>query len=78
MIDLLDIFGFSARFTGGGAPLNDDSLLISPDLLGGGGEGGGLGDFLESRRGVLGRLGIRKCLGEEPPEDAERGASVDR
>lgn len=57
----------------------EESLLNSPDLRGGGGEGGIFGDFRGSRRGVFGRLGIRKCLGEEAAEDdAERGPSVDK
>jgi len=78
---LLAIFGFSARLTGGGA-LKEASLRNSPDLLGGGGEGGleaeSLGDLPGSRRGVPGLLGILKCLGEDPPEAADDGASVDK
>ena len=80
---LLAILGFSARFTGGGAALTEGSgLLNSPDLLGGGGEGGldaeSLGDLPGSNRGVLGLLGILKCRGEETPEAAERGSFVER
>ena len=62
-IGLLAIFGFSDRLTGGGGALKvmDESLLISPDLRGGGGEGGrdgdSLGDFA-SIMGVCGLLGI--------------------
>jgi hypothetical protein len=45
-----------------------DSLLCSPDLRGGGGEGGWDGDSERglpgSRMGVCGLLGILKCLGE--------------
>lgn len=55
-IGLFPIFGFSALLTGGGGGLNVDSRLSSPDLRGGGGEGGWEegkdGDFLGSRRGV--------------------------
>jgi hypothetical protein len=80
-IGLLAILGFSARLTGGGA-LKEASRRNSPDLLGGGGEGGldaeSLGDFPGSRRGVPGLLGILKCLGEELPETADKGVSVDR
>jgi hypothetical protein len=65
---LLAIFGFSARFTGGGPFLNDGSRLSSPDLRGGGGDGGceadSLGDFPGSNNGVCGLLGILKCFGE--------------
>lgn len=39
-IGLLDILGLSARFMGGGPALKEEFLLTSPDLLGGGGEGG--------------------------------------
>ena len=78
---LLAILGFSERLTGGAA-LNGASRLNSPDLLGGGGEGGldaeSFGDLPGSRRGVPGLLGILKCLGEEPPETADEGASVER
>jgi hypothetical protein len=80
-ISLLAILGFSARLTGGGA-LKEVSRRSSPDLLGGGGDGGveaeSLGDFLGSRRGVPGLLGILKFLGEEVPETADKGVSVDR
>ena len=82
-IGLLAILGFSARLTGGG-PLfaSELSRRNSPDLLGGGGEGGpdaeSLGDFPGSRRGVPGLLGIRKFLGEEVVVTADRGVSVDR
>lgn len=69
--------GFSARLTGGGTgltSLTSRSLLNSPDLRGGGGEGGcdgvNRGDFRGSRTGVRGsktgvwgRLGILKILG---------------
>jgi hypothetical protein len=79
---LLDILGLSARLIGGGPTLKEESLLSSPDRLGGGGEGGsedGLeGGFLESNRGVFDRLGILKCPGEELPDGAEKGASVDK
>lgn len=58
-IDLLAILGFSARLTGGGGALAlvvGGSLRNSPDLRGGGGEGGrdagNLGDLPGSRRGV--------------------------
>ena len=37
---LLLILGFSDLLTSGGIPLNDISRLSSPDLRGGGGEGG--------------------------------------
>ena len=78
---LLAILGFSARLTGGGA-LKEASRRNSPDLLGGGGEGGleaeSLGDLPGSSRGVPGLLGILKCLGEEPPETADDGTSVDK
>lgn len=79
---MLAILGFSARFTGGGATLLKVSRLSSPDLRGGGGEGGwdeGRGcDFVCSKRGVWGLLGILKCLGEDDPEVEESGASADR
>ena len=56
--------------------------MCSPDLLGGGGEGGwdgeSLGDLPGSKRGVFGLLGILKCFGEDVPEGADNGASVDR
>lgn len=69
---LLPTFGFSARLTGGGPGLCETSRLCSPDLLGGGGEGGceggSEGDLPGSKRGVCGLLGILKCLGEEVPE----------
>lgn len=54
----------------------------SPDLRGGGGEGGrdagSLGDLPASKRGVDGRLGILKCLGDEPPGTADNGLSTER
>jgi hypothetical protein len=80
---LLAILGFSARLTGGGGALKEASRRSSPDLRGGGGEGGldaeSWGDFPGSRRGVLGLLGILKCLGEDPPEAADNGwLDVDR
>jgi hypothetical protein len=79
---LLAILGFSARLTGGGGALKEASRLNSPDRRGGGGEGGldaeSLGDFPGSKRGVLGLLGILKCLGEDPPETADNGVSVVR
>lgn len=81
-IGLLAIFGFSDLLIGGGG-LNvmDVSLLISPDLRGGGGEGGldgdNFGDLAESIIGVCGRLGILKFLGELVPVE-DGGASVDR
>jgi hypothetical protein len=82
-IGLLAILGFSDRLTGGGGALKEASRLNSPDLRGGGGEGGldaeSFGDFPGSGRGVLGLLGIRKCLGEDPPETvADNGLEVDR
>lgn len=51
---LLATLGFSARLTGGGAALTKVSgLLSSPDLLGGGGDGGldaeSLGDLPGSK-----------------------------
>lgn len=74
-------FGFSARFTGGGTILEGISRLISPDLRGGGGEGGcegvNFGDLVESSVGVWDLLGIRKCLGEPVPE-FNVGVLVDR
>jgi hypothetical protein len=80
-IGLFPILGLSALLTGGGRGLKTDSLLTSPDLRGGGGDGGldadNEGD-LPASSGVLGRLGIRKCLGEEPPGLGEKEASVDR
>lgn len=79
---LLPILGFSARLTGGGPAFGGASRLCSPDLLGGGGDGGWdggrEGDLPGSRRGVCGLLGILKCLGEEDPEAADSGASVDK
>jgi len=79
---LLAILGFSARLTGGGGALKEASRLNSADRRGGGGEGGldarSLGDFPGSRRGVLGLLGILKCLGEDPPETADNWVSVVR
>lgn len=58
------------------------SRRYSPDLRCGGGEGGkdagSLGDLPGSKRGVDGRLGILKCLGEEPADAADRGLSVER
>lgn len=82
-IGLLAILGFSARLIGGGTLfIKELSRRNSPDLLGGGGEGGAdaeiLGDFPGSRRGVPGLLGIRKFLGEEVVVTADRGVSVDR
>lgn len=82
-IGLLAILGFSARLIGGGTLfIKELSRRNSPDLLGGGGEGGpdaeSLGDFPGSRRGVPGLLGIRKFLGEEVVVTADRGVSVDR
>jgi hypothetical protein len=82
-IGLLAILGFSALLIGGGALfMKELSRRNSPDLLGGGGEGGpdaeSLGDFPGSRRGVPGLLGIRKFLGEEVVVTADRGVSVDR
>lgn len=69
---LLAIFGFSDLLTGGGGLKDADaSLLISPDLRGGGGDGGrdgeSFGDLVDSTIGVCGRLGILKCLGEFVP-----------
>ena len=62
------IFGFSARFTGGGAGLVSRSLLNSPDRRGGGGDGGcdgvSRGDLRRSNVGVSGRLGILKWRGD--------------
>lgn len=81
---LLEILGFSDLLTGGGRGLYVDSRrIISPDLRGGGGDGGcdgvSEGDLLGSSRGVCGLLGIRKCLGEEVPEVADMGVlSVER
>lgn len=85
---LLLILGLSARFTGGGLGFvaaswtSLTSLLNSPDLRGGGGEGGReedtLGGLPDSTRGVLGLLGSLKCLGDAPPEEADRGESVVR
>ena len=79
---LLPILGFSARLTGGGPGFCEVSRLCSPDLLGGGGEGGCEGgrdgDLPGSKRGVFGLLGIRKCLGEDVPDVADNGASVDK
>jgi hypothetical protein len=76
------ILGFSARLTGGGATLLEASRLNSPDLRGGGGDGGREEDregvFICSKRGVWGLLGILKCLGEDDPEVEESGASADR
>lgn len=83
-VGLLAILGFSDLLTGGGRGLYVDSRrTISPDLRGGGGDGGcdgvSEGDLLGSNRGVCGLLGIRKCLGEEAPEVAEMGVlSVER
>jgi hypothetical protein len=82
-IGLLAILGFSALLTGGGALfMKEASRRNSPDLLGGGGEGGldaeSLGDFPGSKRGVPGLLGILKCLGEELPDTLDKGVSVDR
>ena len=72
----------SARLIGGGPTLKDESLLSSPDRLGGGGEGGSEDeyedDFLESNKGVLDLLGILKCPGEELLDEAEKGPSVDK
>lgn len=79
---LLPTFGFSARLTGGGPGFCETSRLCSPDLLGGGGEGGFDGgsewDLPGSRRGVCGLLGILKCLGEEAPEVEDNGAPADK
>ncbi len=76
-IGLLAILGFSDLLIGGGSALKEASRRSSADLRGGGGEGGldaeSLGDFPGSRRGVLGLLGILKCLGEDPPETADNG-----
>lgn len=78
---LLAIFGFSARLIGGGIALKlwETSLRISPDLRGGGGEGGregkSLGEFVDSIIGVCGLLGILKCRGEFVP-DPEGGVSL--
>ena len=58
VVGLLAIFGFSARFTGGGGALKliDGSRRISTDLRGGGGDGGregcSRGDLAESMSGV--------------------------
>ena len=58
------------------------SLLSSADLRGGGGEGGWDagkdGDFLASKSGVDGLLGILKCLGDELLGRADVGLSVVR
>jgi hypothetical protein len=79
---LLPILGFSDRLIGGGPGFCEVSRLCSPDLLGGGGEGGCEGgrdgDLPGSKRGVFGLLGILKCLGEDDPDVADIGASVDR
>ena len=74
---LAGIFGFSARFTGGGRRANvfaGGSLRNSADLLGGGGsggfedaEGGNKGDLRWSTSGVWGLLGILKWRGDEIP-----------
>lgn len=67
------LLGFSARLIGGGTggrPLTSPSLLISPERLGGGGEGGpevaeSMGDRRDSWAGFgLGALGILKDRGE--------------
>jgi len=80
------ILGLSARLTGGGfgfagaSRTSRVSLLNSPDLRGGGGEGGCegciLGDLPGSKCGVLGLLGILKFLGDALPEDADNGESA--
>jgi hypothetical protein len=79
---LFPILGFSARLTGGGPGFCGASRLCSPDLLGGGGEGGCEGgrefDLPGSRRGVFGLLEILKCLGEDVPGVADNGASMER
>lgn len=69
---MLAILGFSIRLTAGGAGLTAASRLSSPDLRGGGGDGGcdrgRDGDLAGSRLGVCGLLGILKGLGEDVPE----------
>jgi hypothetical protein len=50
---LLAILGFSDRLIGGGMALKETSLLISPDLRGGGGEGGTDGDNFGDNLGEL-------------------------
>jgi len=81
---LLAILGFSERLIGGGVGLRDTSLLISPDLLGGGGDGGRAGrvdneeDLPISTVGVCGRLGNLKWPGEDLPDVAEIGLSAER
>jgi len=81
-IGLLATLGFSARLTTGGPTFTEGSRLSSPDLRGGGGEGGcvgrSIGDFLASTIGVWGRLGILKCPGEDLPEATDVGESVER
>lgn len=68
---------------GGGAAF-EGSRLSSPDLRGGGGEGGreggSDGDFPGSKIGVCGLLGILKCLGEDVPDEEVTGvcSSVER
>jgi len=81
---LIAILGFSERLIGGGVGLRDTSRLISPDLLGGGGEGGLAGrvdneeDLPISTVGVCGRLEILNCPGEDLPDVAEMGLSAER
>jgi hypothetical protein len=59
--------GFSARLMGGGKAL-ESCLFSSPDLRGGGGDGGceavNRGDLRGSRTGVCGRLGILNGRGD--------------
>ena len=81
---LAAILGLSARLIGGGVGLRDKSLLISTDLLGGGGEGGlagrldNEGDLPTSTVGVCGLLGSLNWPGEDLPDVAEIGLSVER
>jgi hypothetical protein len=78
---LLAILGFSALLIAGGALLAA-SRRNSPDLRGGGGDGGRErgrdGDLAGSKPGESDLLGILKCLGEDVTGDEAVIVSAER